>query len=276
MSDVMTQATRIGRRRFLVAGAGVAGGAALVAGGMSGTAAAAPAPAVPAAPAAEEWRDRTSANGWRVVASAPSHRVEGAGGVHFTALDGDVATVLTHVVRRYHYEIHTLGAGEITGHTTGRAVAAPYESNYLSGTAIAIRPLLYPARARNGFFPHELVVVRDILADLEGVVKWGGDASTPKESHFQIDVRPGDSGLRRVAAKLRGWDGAGGGRGGCARAGSPEGRQGPGGAPALTVAGSGALPRTPLSFGCGPWWVARAVPRAPVGRPVPLSCAGRS
>ncbi|MEU4349998.1 hypothetical protein [Streptomyces sp. NPDC023838] len=210
MSDVMTHAVRVDRRRFLVAGAGVAGGAALVAGGMSGTAVAAPAapatPAVPAAPAATEWHGRASANGWPVVASAPSHRVEGAGGVGFTALDGDVATVLTHVVRRFHYEIHTLGAGEVTGHSTARAVAAPYESNYLSGTAIAIRPLQYPARARDGFFPYELVVVRDILADLEGVVKWGGDESTAKESHFQIDVRPGDSGLRRVAAKLRGWE----------------------------------------------------------------------
>lgn len=206
MSDVQTQSTGLGRRRFLVAGAGVAGGAALVAGGMPGTAVAAPAPAAPAAPAAQEWQGRTSANGWRVVGSAPSHRVEGAGGVSFTSLDGDVATVLTHVVRRYHYEIHTLGTGEVTGHTGARAVAAPYESNYLSGTAVAIRPAQYPVRARDGFFPQELVIVRDILADLEGVVRWGGDESTPKESHFQIDVRPGDSGLRRVAAKLRGWD----------------------------------------------------------------------
>ncbi|PKV87528.1 hypothetical protein [Streptomyces sp. TLI_146] len=209
MSDVMTQALRVDRRRFLVAGAGVAGGAALVAGGMSGTAVAAPAPAVPAVPAvpaAKEWQGRASANGWPVVAAVPSHRVEGAGGLSFTALDGDVATVLTHVVRRYHYEIHTLGAGEVTGHTGARAVAAPYESNYLSGTAVAIRSPQYPVRARNGFFPQELVIVRDILADLEGVVKWGGDESTPKESHFQIDVRPGDSGLRRVAAKLRGWE----------------------------------------------------------------------
>ncbi|MFI1098861.1 hypothetical protein [Streptomyces melanogenes] len=206
MSDVMTQALRVDRRRFLVAGAGVAGGAALVAGGMSGTAVAAPAPAVPAVPAAKEWQGRTSANGWPIVGTAPSHRVEGAGGVSFASLDGDVATVLTHVVRRYHYEIHTLGVHDLTGHSAGRAVAAPYESNYLSGTAIAIRQLLYPVRARDGFFPHELVVVRDILADLEGVVKWGGDESPPKESHFQIDVRPGDSGLRRVAAKLRGWE----------------------------------------------------------------------
>ncbi|MFD9795737.1 hypothetical protein ACFWXK_32835 [Streptomyces sp. NPDC059070] len=213
MSEVMTRTAGLGRRRFLVAGAGVAGGAALVAGGLPGTAVAAPGPApaanpvpaVPAGPAPARWHGRTSANGWPVVAAAPAHRVEGAGGVSFAAVDGDVATVLTHLVRRYHYEIHTLGVHDLVGHATERAVAAPYESNHLSGTAVAVRPLLYPVRARDGFFPAELLVVRDILADLEGVVKWGGDEAVPKESHFQIDVRPGDSGLRRVAAKVRAW-----------------------------------------------------------------------
>ncbi|MFI0965770.1 hypothetical protein ACH4S8_30905 [Streptomyces sp. NPDC021080] len=203
MRDVTTPAIRFDRRRFLLTGLGAAGGAALAADGMSSTAFA----ATPvAAAAAGQWRKKTSANGWPVLDSAPAHRVEGTGGVRFEAADGDVATVLTHVVRRFHYEIDTLGTGEVTGHTTSRTVAAAYESNHLSGTAIAIRPLLYPVRAQGGFFPPELVVVRDILADLEGVVKWGGDLKPAKESHFQIDVRPGDAALRRVAAKLRGWE----------------------------------------------------------------------
>ncbi|WP_331741780.1 glycoside hydrolase domain-containing protein [Streptomyces sp. NBC_01006] len=70
----------------------------------------------------------------------------------------------------------------------------------------AIRALRYPLGARDGLFPHELVVVRDILADLEGVVQWGGDSTPAKESHFGIAVRPGDARLRRVASKIRGWD----------------------------------------------------------------------
>ncbi|MFI6474887.1 hypothetical protein ACIBL5_32055 [Streptomyces sp. NPDC050516] len=197
MRDVMTPAIRLDRRRFLLTSLGATAGAALTLGGVTTTVAAA---------AGTQWRGRTSANGWRVLDSAPAHRVEGTGGVHFDAADGDVATVLTHVVRRFHYEIATLAPGEVTGHTTSHTVAAPYESNYLSGTAIAIRPLLYPARAQGGFFPHELMVLRDTLADLEGVVKWGGDLRPAKESHFQIDVKPGDPALRRVAAKLRGWE----------------------------------------------------------------------
>jgi hypothetical protein len=48
--------------------------------------------------------------------------------------------------------------------------------------------------------------VRDILAECDGVVRWGGDDMThPKDGHFQIDVPPGDARLRAVAAKISGW-----------------------------------------------------------------------
>jgi hypothetical protein len=81
--------------------------------------------------------------------------------------------------------------------------ASQHESNHRSGTAVDIRPGWYPAGLAGGFFPHQLVVIRDILAECEGVVRWGGDyRRSVDENHFQIDVRPGDARLRRVAAKL--------------------------------------------------------------------------
>ncbi|MFH8259370.1 hypothetical protein [Streptomyces roseolus] len=132
--------------------------------------------------------------------------VEGSS-VAFAVRGGAPATVLAHVVRRFVYEIDsTLRSGDVTGHTSGRDVAAAFESNYLSGTAIAIRPGSYPLGAKNGLFPHELVVVRDILAECDGLVRWGGDEPTPKESHFQIDVGPEDRRLRALAAKIGQWD----------------------------------------------------------------------
>src|SRR5690606_26733482 len=96
--------------------------------------------------------------------------------------------------------------GDVTGHTSDRNIATAFESNYLSGTAIAIRPDSYPLGAKDGLFPHELVVVRDILAECDGIVRWGGDEPTPKESHFQIDVGPEDQRLRVLAAKISQWD----------------------------------------------------------------------
>ena len=191
------------RRRFLaLLGAGI-GAAALVT--PPGSASAAPRPGQPLATTRLDWAKAMTQNGWPVIGSehAPRHQVEGSNAT-VALLSGLVATVLLHVVRRFHYEVDSVDT--IKGHRTGRRVAAAYESNYLSGTAIEILPGRYPAGAHGGLFPHELAIVRDILAECEGVVRWGGDHHTlPKEGHFQIDVRPDDERLRRVAGKIRYW-----------------------------------------------------------------------
>ncbi|MBO2464141.1 hypothetical protein [Actinomadura violacea] len=64
-------------------------------------------------------------------------------------------------------------------------VAAPFESNYLSGTAIAVRPDLYPTGSAGNLLGYELLIVRDVLAECGGVVRWGGDdPKQPKEGPF--------------------------------------------------------------------------------------------
>ncbi|ONK10560.1 M15 family metallopeptidase [Streptomyces sp. MP131-18] len=186
----------LSRRHVLTTGLGVAGAAALWSTGTGGTAHAAPADD-------SRWRDENSANGWPVVDEADSHRIEGSG-LDVRLLVGDVSVVLLHVARRYHYEIHELRRGEVTGHLTERAVAQPYESNHLSGTAIALRPGAHPVGVQDGLFPQQRAAVRHILAECEGVVGWGGDEQTPKESHFEIAVGPGDARLARLADLIRG------------------------------------------------------------------------
>ncbi|MFB6664748.1 hypothetical protein ACFWEB_08220 [Streptomyces parvus] len=196
-------------RRQVVAGFAAIGGAALwSATGGTGSAVAAPTAgrAVTTAPSAARWSSAHSANGWPVVERAPEHRVEGAGGTRVSCLGGDVATVLLHLVRRYHYEVRAIGPRDITGHTTDRVIGPPYESNHLSATAITLFPDLYPAGAKGNVFPQDLATLRDILAELDGVVAWGGDRKHAKESHFQIDVAPGDQNLAEVAARVGAWD----------------------------------------------------------------------
>lgn len=158
------------------------------------------------------WKGSTSANGWPVLNTAPTFRIEGSSESANLA-DGDPATVLLYVARRFNYEVDSLRPGDVTAHNSNRSIAQPYESNYLSGTAIAIRPLLYPVGAGGMFYPNELAVIKDILAELNGIVAWGGNAATPKESHFDIAVRPGDARLKATAAKIRGWDEQTGGEG---------------------------------------------------------------
>ncbi|MFI2670650.1 hypothetical protein ACH5AU_14055 [Streptomyces albidoflavus] len=185
----------LSRRRFIGASVGVAGALTLTSAGQAF-----------AAPATERSRaGGRSKNGWQVLRTAESFRAEGSD-CSVRLAGGAVATVLLHVVRRFHYEMYSLHSGDVHGWSGDRKAGEEYESNYLSGTAIAIRPTAYPVGSEGNLYPNELVVVRDILAELDGVVAWGGDFDRPKESHFEIAVRPGHPRLKGVARKITGWE----------------------------------------------------------------------
>ncbi|MFC8194045.1 hypothetical protein ACFUTV_01505 [Streptomyces sp. NPDC057298] len=172
---------------------------------MASSALATPASADAAAIPTGEWGRELSANGWRIDPDAIAvHRVEGTSR-SVSLHQGDAAAVLLHVARRWHYEIGAVDSGEgggMTAHTTRRTVGADFESNHLSGTAIALHPRAYPLAGSEGLWPHHEQIVRDILADCEGTVVWGGDLTPVKASHFHVAARPGDKTLARVAARL--------------------------------------------------------------------------
>ncbi|WP_405585989.1 hypothetical protein [Streptomyces sp. NBC_01092] len=153
----------------------------------------------------------TSANGWPMEPKADesgaiwTRQVPGSS-VSVALRIGEAATVLVHVIRRYHYEIDTLAHGEVIGFRPADRTLKGYATNHASGTAVAIRPTWYPAGARGGLFPHQLATVRDILKECQGVVAWAGDFRRPNESHFQIDVPPSDARLKRLADRIRGWE----------------------------------------------------------------------
>jgi hypothetical protein len=153
----------------------------------------------------KKWARKVSANGWSITPSAiATYRIEGSG-ASVALRQGDVAAVLLHIARRWHYEIARIDTGEggrITGHTTDRKVRAEFQSNYLSGTAIALQATAYPLRGSERLWPHEEQIVRDILLDCAGTVAWGGDLNPVQASHFHIAVRPGDRALADVAARL--------------------------------------------------------------------------
>lgn len=164
---------------------------------------------------------KPSRNGWEMEKVADNRGNIYTRPVPGTPLDGvqvrmgDVETVLVHVIRRFHYEIDELRAGDVVGWRSPGAVRKWLaESNQASGTAVQIRPGHYPAGVRGGFFPLQQVVIRDILAELDGVVRWGGDDPQVDEALFSIDVKPGDDRLAQVANRIRGWtDEAGQGAG---------------------------------------------------------------
>ncbi|WP_285773564.1 M15 family metallopeptidase [Microtetraspora sp. NBRC 13810] len=151
---------------------------------------------------------KRSANGWPIVDKLDEHKIEGSD-LAVSVAGGPAAVILLHVARRFHYEVDHLkpeASEEVVGYLPSGKFVQQYESNHSSGTAIAIRPNSYPTGVSGSFFPHELVVIRDILAECEGVVRWGGDERVPKESHFQIDVRPDDERLAALAEKISKWN----------------------------------------------------------------------
>ncbi|CAB92678.1 hypothetical protein ACN6LC_006682 [Streptomyces violaceoruber] len=169
-------------RRSVLLSVGAVGAATALGGVLTG----------PAAAADGTWDSPRSANGWAMDPDAVgSFRVEGSPAT--VRLHRAAAPVLLHVARRWHYEVIPLrGSRHVLGHRTDRAVGAAYESNYLSGSAIAL------LGAGDGLWPHQEAVVRDILADCGGVVRWGTDLSPADACHFQIDVGPDAKALRRL------------------------------------------------------------------------------
>lgn len=152
----------------------------------------------------------TSANGW------PTEKAADIGGAIWTrpvpgsdvrvaVRMGEVEAVLVYVIRRFHYEVDTLRAGEVTGFRSGVRRTGP-TSNYASGTAVAIRPGWYPPGATGELRPHQRAVIADIVRSCRGVVEWGGTFRTPHEAHFQIGVGPHDPRLAEVAELVRGWE----------------------------------------------------------------------
>ncbi|GLY05320.1 MULTISPECIES: hypothetical protein [Actinoplanes] len=146
-----------------------------------------------------------SANGWRIDPRAVStHRIAGSA-ASVAIRTGDVAAVLLHVARRWHYEIAPLDSGEgggVIGHLTTVTAGADFESNHLSGTALALHPTAYPLAGSETLWPHHEAIVRDILLDCAGTVVWGGDLLPAKASHFAIGVPPGEKTLRAIAERL--------------------------------------------------------------------------
>ena len=152
-----------------------------------------------------QWTRRLSANGWQIDPEAiATYRIEGSR-ASVALRRGLAAAVLLHIARRWHYEIAPLDTGEgggIAAYTTDRTVRAAFESNYLSGTAVALHPTAYPLGGTERLWPHHEMIVRDILVDCDGTVVWGGDLSPAKASHFHLVAGPGDEALARVAARL--------------------------------------------------------------------------
>ncbi len=128
-----------------------------------------------------------SMNGWTLTGFTRS--TISAGGRSTEVRSGPVATILGYVGQRFHAEVEALQTfhgwrsvalnAQIGGHP---------RSNHPSGTAIDCNGSRHPRYRSGTFTTGQVAAIRRILADCEGVVRWGGDfgAAMVDEMHFEI------------------------------------------------------------------------------------------
>lgn len=149
----------------------------------------------------------TSQNGWPASPDLPLRALR-VGGAEFVpgVLDhNDVATVLGYVAREFHQRVESLVAGWCWGFNYRPNRNDPNAlSNHSSATAIDCNAPRHPngVPASETFTPVQIAIVHQILAEVDHVVRWGGDyRTTPDAMHFEINADA--AAVARVADKLR-------------------------------------------------------------------------
>ncbi len=103
---------------------------------------------------------------------------------------GGVATVLKYVAAQMHVRVESLYTGtdkDDWGYSYRANVNNPSQlSCHSSGTAIDINATEHPNGKRNTFTAAQVVEIRRILKEVDGLVRWGGDFTTKDEMHFEI------------------------------------------------------------------------------------------
>jgi len=146
-----------------------------------------------------------SQNGWSVDETGALQDRALIEGVKFPngVRAGDVAVIFGYLVRRLHTEVERIIPGACWGWFVKTIESSTSISNHASGTAIDYNATRHPMGVRNTFTSKQQAKIRAILADLDGVVRWGGDyTGRPDDMHFEI-VK-GAAAVKALASKLRG------------------------------------------------------------------------
>jgi murein L,D-transpeptidase YcbB/YkuD len=120
---------------------------------------------------------------------------------------GDVHTVLQHVAEQLHRRVEPVVRGDWHqaddwGYSYRANVNNPSQlSCHASGTAIDYNATRHPNGKRGTFTAKQVAEIRQIIAEVDGVVRWGGDFGKVDAMHVEIH---GDAlAVARVANRLR-------------------------------------------------------------------------
>lgn len=153
----------------------------------------------------------TSGNGWPASPDLRTRVIEPVSGVRLAIVDNDnVADLFTYLVQQFHKRVDDVTKPhpkDDWGYEYRPNVNNPSRlSNHSSGTAIDLDATEHPNAVQTAktYSSQQISTVHKILAEMDGVIRWGGDYSgTPDAMHFEINVQPGDPRLAAAAHKVR-------------------------------------------------------------------------
>jgi hypothetical protein len=118
-------------------------------------------------------------------------------------LAGPVTVALTYVARQVHLRVETLQPGQCWGYKYRPVTGGAELSNHASGTAVDLNAPRHPLGQAGTFTSAQVEEIHRILAEVDDVVRWGGDyTGRIDEMHFEIVTDPVT--LAGVAARLGG------------------------------------------------------------------------
>lgn len=145
-----------------------------------------------------------SQNGWPVNPPRRARTVPGTK-VKISVADGPAGDVLMHVASQFDKRVEDIdnadGVLDDWGWADRPIRGSAETSNHASATAIDLNAPKHPLGVRGTFTARQAGEIRRILAEVDHVVRWGGDYSgRPDEMHFEINA--GYEAVKRVADRL--------------------------------------------------------------------------
>lgn len=145
-----------------------------------------------------------SQNGWPVLTTPPSGTLPQITG---RVLPGDVQTVLGYVAAQFAARVEPVDpAGSWGWNDRNIRGSSTQTSNHASGTAIDLNAPKHPQRSQASpwtFTPAQVATIRAILADLGGVVRWGGDYTIGLRDEMHFEINADAAAVSALAARLR-------------------------------------------------------------------------
>jgi hypothetical protein len=150
---------------------------------------------------------RVSQNGWPVNPPRSPHTIPGTN-VRVTVANGPAGEVLMHVLGQVNARVEDIAMNsdrnerDDWGYAERNVRGSEAVSNHASGTAVDINATRHALGARDTFTPAQVAEIHRILAEVDGVVRWGGDY-TGRRDEMHFEIVGSQEQVARVAERLR-------------------------------------------------------------------------